>query len=657
MDTPRKTPADYLLEAICPALIILLVGSLAFFLIQVFYRGDLIQGVRWTMFWFVLAIVLVSRVGIQQGRRHALFYGIALAVATWIYLVYTHKVPVIGAVLLAVTWWCAHLLTVDCTVLREEDEPGQGTLETLLSQFQLEKPLLPREPIIPPTLAPLDLLVAADLARRRNRKRSRPPGRSVVFFSLAALPLFGVGQLFLPNDNEPARHAGFAFLALYLAAAFGLLVTTSYLGLHRQLRRRAIEIPAGVAVAWVRFGVIVAAGVLLLALVLPRPGGYSIWQKLTYHIPHKEHKASPQAPPFNPPGKDEGAPTSQPIEQPDSSANTKTTPSGSGTQPSRNSSPSHSTSRIPSNQPGSDGSGGGGGSGDQGSDGQTGQNGQGGTGADDSSPPHRTVHVKVKTPNGSGDSSNGQGDSGPDSSDPKVPTDSGKGNVQVDSSDDHSKPSKSPKPKETKNSEQKQIKLPEQPPPPPEKQGQGQPQPNDWLRRLLRWLAIIAGALVLLWLLVRFRRPIARAIRAFFEAVANFFRKLFGLRIRRRRPTSNAEEIIAPMPILEDFAAYQNPFVTGKYRTWPRERLLLYTYEAMQAWAKEQGIVLLPQQTPREFCSRLIEQFPDIGPELERFSVYYTHAAFAKRLPDDFEIEIVRRLWQHLGDTVAMATR
>ena len=657
MDTPRKTPADYLLEAVCPALIILLVGSLAFFLIQVFYRGDLVQGVRWTMFWFVLAIVLVSRVGIQQSKRHALFYGIALAIATWIYLVYTHRVPIVGAVLLAITWWCAHLLTVDCTVLREEIEPDKGTLETLLSQ--LEKPLLPREPVIPPTtLPPLDLLVAADLARRRNRASSRPPGRSVVLFSLAALPLFGLGQLFLPHDDEPARHAGFAFLALYLAAAFGLLVTTSYLGLHRQLRQRAVEIPAGVALAWVRFGAMVAAGVLLLALVLPRPGGYSIWKKLTYHIPHKEHKAAPYAPPFNPPGKDEGAPTSQPTERPNSSANTKTPPSGSGTQPSRNPSPSHSTSPNPSRQPGSDGGGGSGGSGDQGSDGQGGQNGQGGTGADDNSTRRKTIHIKDNTPDGSDSGSNGGGDSGPDGTDPKVHQGNGKIDVKVDPPDQPPKPAKVTKPKDAQKTAEKQSKPPgEEPKPPPDNHGQGQPQPSDWLRRLLRWLAIIAGVLTLIWLLVRFRQPILRAIRAFLEAVRNFIRRLFGLRIRRRKPVPPDGATPAPLPVLEPFAAYENPFVTGKFRTWPRERLLRYTYEALQARVLEQGIILLPQQTPREFCSRLIGQFPDIGPELERFSVYYTHVAFAEHLPEDFEIETVRRLWEHLGDSVAMATR
>src|ERR1041385_53005 len=98
MEKPQKTFADYIVIAISPALIMLLVGSLAFFLIQVFYRGETVHGIRWLMFWFVLAIVLVSRIAIEQGKGQARFFGAALAGATWLYLTYTLKTPVLGAV-------------------------------------------------------------------------------------------------------------------------------------------------------------------------------------------------------------------------------------------------------------------------------------------------------------------------------------------------------------------------------------------------------------------------------------------------------------------------------------------------------------------------------------------------------------------------------
>ena len=120
----------------------------------------------------------------------------------------------------------------------------------------------------------------------------------------------------------------------------------------------------------------------------------------------------------------------------------------------------------------------------------------------------------------------------------------------------------------------------------------------------------------------------------------------------RRKAATAEEEVATPPLVLEPFESYENPFLTGKDKTWPPERLLRYTYEAVQAWAKEQGIEMKPQQTPHEFCFELIERFPDLGADLEQFSFFYSHAAFAKRLPDDFETESIRRLWHYLGDSI-----
>ncbi|HEV2320390.1 MAG TPA: hypothetical protein VGV18_11610, partial [Verrucomicrobiae bacterium] len=68
---PATTLAGFLVICVSPILIMLLVGSLSFFLIDVFSRGAIAGSLRWVMFWFVLAIVLVSRIGIEQGTGHA----------------------------------------------------------------------------------------------------------------------------------------------------------------------------------------------------------------------------------------------------------------------------------------------------------------------------------------------------------------------------------------------------------------------------------------------------------------------------------------------------------------------------------------------------------------------------------------------------------
>src|SRR5208283_4864654 len=130
MSKPRKTVADYMVIALSPILIMALVGSLCFFLIEVFYRGQMIGGVCWVMFWFIIGIVLVSRIAIEKSTEHAIIYGLGLAVATWLFMMRTQPAYLLGIVLLAIVWFCAHKLVWDCTLIDEDqDSSGQGLLQ------------------------------------------------------------------------------------------------------------------------------------------------------------------------------------------------------------------------------------------------------------------------------------------------------------------------------------------------------------------------------------------------------------------------------------------------------------------------------------------------------------------------------------------------
>ena len=106
MDTgrPTKTAADYLVIAISPVLIMVMVHSVCFFLVEVFYRGEAIGGVRWVLFWFVLAVVLIARIGIEQGEAQAIGYSLALTFTVGLYLVFAHTNFVFAAVLLGLVW-------------------------------------------------------------------------------------------------------------------------------------------------------------------------------------------------------------------------------------------------------------------------------------------------------------------------------------------------------------------------------------------------------------------------------------------------------------------------------------------------------------------------------------------------------------------------
>jgi hypothetical protein len=82
---PKREPptaADAIVTALSPVLIMGLVGSLVFFLDEVFYAGQYENRLLYTLFFFVGGAVLVGRVAVAIDRARAWMYGGILALVT-----------------------------------------------------------------------------------------------------------------------------------------------------------------------------------------------------------------------------------------------------------------------------------------------------------------------------------------------------------------------------------------------------------------------------------------------------------------------------------------------------------------------------------------------------------------------------------------------
>jgi len=73
---------DLLLQVANPSLIIAMVGSLIFFLIEIFYRGPHLLRLNLIMALFTIATVLISRISIEAGKERAAMFAAGLALAT-----------------------------------------------------------------------------------------------------------------------------------------------------------------------------------------------------------------------------------------------------------------------------------------------------------------------------------------------------------------------------------------------------------------------------------------------------------------------------------------------------------------------------------------------------------------------------------------------
>ncbi len=88
----HPTLVDYVVIAINPVLIMGLVGSLLYFLIEIFYGGAYPDRLQFCLTMFVFAIVLISRISMEEGLERAAPFGIALAVLVGISLTSTSTI-------------------------------------------------------------------------------------------------------------------------------------------------------------------------------------------------------------------------------------------------------------------------------------------------------------------------------------------------------------------------------------------------------------------------------------------------------------------------------------------------------------------------------------------------------------------------------------
>ncbi|HUG93281.1 MAG TPA: DUF4129 domain-containing protein [Planctomycetaceae bacterium] len=703
-ERPQKTLADYVAIAISPALIMVLVGSLAYFLLEVTYDGRYAGRIRWVLFWFVFASVLVGRIGIEQGRQYATGYWVAIGLAGAAVVFRLLETYQLGALaLLGVIMWCSNKLTWDCTLIDDsQDASGEGLLqvsgfdETTDQQAAAasdgaagqNRPAAAADAATadaaaesPPAI-PFWKRLFLNLGEQEGRPHA--PGLWVVYFSLLALPLFGIGQLLIPVESGDSRQWGFKLLVVYVAAALGLLLTTSFLGLRRYLRQRKLTMPVRMTAAWLATGAAMVALLLAVCLVLPRPGSTTSITDAIEQVASKARDASKFAFLKDDAGENEGTPTGKPADDQDASQQPDS--GGQAGRGGKQAGQSDDRDKPAERDGRSDTEGQKSGAGEaQGKDGS-------GASSQDANGESERQNDQGRQQSGQGESQKqssqaggeqqsrqagdeqksqpGQRPSGQSERERQAGQDQGRnpsepGNEQEQQGQDGGAQSDRQQQQQQQQQQgssggpQKESERSEQSSEPESTSTATEaPQPADWVGWLVKVILYLILAAVALYFIVRHWRTIVATLGRMWDELRNLFASLFGGRKVKSAAGGRVDDLLAPVPP-RPFASFNNPFFTGAAGRMSPEELVIYTFRALEAWGYDNNFQRRPDQTPLEYAGELGGRFPEVAGAARTVSRLFTRVAYAERAPTDRCREMLEPVWRKLTDTArrpAMAT-
>ncbi len=686
-----KTLGDYLGIAVSPVLIMTLIGSLVFFLLEVVYTGSYAGRLHFIFALFVMATVLIGRIAIEEGKERAYAFAAPLAVVTFLAIGRFADLGWLGSVLLiGIIWWCAHKLTWDCTLIDEtEDASGEGLMQTVGLDEKAAQTAPPEaeaetgpEDEPEPAEEPEGVTSPVDQVRSwwdrfvERRRRPHAPGVWVVYFSLAALPLFGIGQLFIRKENTAGRRYAFMLLVVYVASGLGLLLLTSFLGLRRYLRQRRIQMPPAMAGAWLAIGCALLVGLLAFTMFLPRPGAEIEAARLPFTVGSDRQRSSRHAMMKSDPAEeDAGGPRVGTREEDED------LPSGAAGEGDKQGSSGGAQSEQGEGGSGSEGEQGGASGGEQGDQGgSSGESKGGGSDSESGSEGEKGASGEEGEEGEEGSSRSGeeggQGEKGSSGEDA-----GGEGEGRESSSDREERGSGSESESRSEAHDGRRDESPSE-------QGEGGrswrgdgrrddrgetpesetadergsgggSERRQWfdpgaltggswssIGTILKWIfyAVLLAAIVYwAW---RSRAELLGAFRDFLAGWRAFWERLFGRKAGRDETAADAESPAAAAP--RPFSAFRDPFASGMADGWSPDEVVRYTFEALEAWAREHGWARGEDQTPHEFAHELGGHVDAVAQDARRLADLYCRVAYAGHTLPRKSTAPLKQLWQEL---------
>ena len=593
---PKREPptaGDAIVAALSPVLIMGLVGSLVFFLAEVFYAGQYEYRLLYTLFFFVVGAVLVGRVAVTLDRARAWMYGGILAVVTFIALKAWVDFPegspmtplkdFINVILIGVVWWSSNRLVRDCTHI---DEQRTGSGKGLLAAAGWEK----RPGVRPDVVEDVQederrydpgmqgWYQRFDQWQKSRAKKPHTPGLTVVYFSLAALPIFGLGQSLIPAEETSRRAWSFWLAAVYVGSGLGLLLTTSFLGLRRYLRQRKLQMPATMTATWMGLGAVLIVVFLVVGALIPRPFSETPPWNPTRAIT-QDRKASEYAVNRDSGGKGEGR---------------------SGEQATKG-------------------------------DGEaTGKGGEPGAKGKDGEAKKGSGEKEGKNGGGEEKGGNNPGEKGQEAK--------GEQGKEGKESGREAKGGQKQANKSGSNSAERF-------------QNTSVGNALSKVADVLKWIVFIALAIIVLFVVFRhglqFLSNFMPWAKNLLAAIDAWLKGLFG---GKQKEVESKAAAVATEPVESrvPFMAFSNPFADGTAAGRSPEELVRYSFEALEAWAGDRDVPRQDNETTLEFADRLGRQFGWLREDARKLSLLVARMAYATgNLPANTP-DVLDHFWDRL---------
>jgi len=669
-----QTIADYVAIGLAPLLIFWMINSLAGFLMLVLYQGNYPARVIWILMCYTMGATALARVTIEQSRSYSSMYGAALGVTTFLVLLRFVGDPIFAAGILFTIGYLADRIVHDCTIIDDGiDSSGQGLVDSGRKWIARQWEERSQNPSIENNAATPNAKTTDKKARDKKSigKQGHQPGRTVLYLAFAALPLFGIGQFFLRGNPDAWERARW-MLVFYLFSSLSLLVVTSFLNLRRYLRQRQTEMPVKVTVTWLVGGIAMILFILLFAFLAPLPGRTLVSLEMPEFLSNRDATSGSRkgwgeegadgpgkgAPPAGAPRPDAETPSDAP-ELPTQtqsgappggdSGDRDEGPTGKdsgGKKPAEKSADSDSP---PESSDGSKPQGEEEGKKSEGkkSEGNENEGNENEGEKNDSKKDEGEKNPSQPQPD-SAEKSNKDNDAknadpkNADAKDNSAKNDDAKNDDTKGKSQDKTKPenetpdSKSEsesKPPESKQSQPEQSATepppPESPPPQPESS-------TDWSGMLSGLAGLIKFLLMIALLAI-----IAAYVYLNRDRLMAWYRNLFGGGAEDDIDAPSVTRQNAPEINRRPFSSFANPVGTAE-----AGEVVVVTFQALEAWGREQGVPRNDDETPNEFARRLTTQFPNLRRSAPQVVDAYNRVVYGRAIANTDDVTAASSVWQ-----------